>query len=144
MPITEDVWGAVASDCRRAMPKSMTFTSPARVTITLAGLMSRCTMPCACAAASAPEILSANSTPWIGVGLPPPARNDARVRPSMYSMTMYCVSPSAPVSYTPTMFGWLRRAAACASRRNRATKPASRSYGGSSTLIATVRSSAGS
>src|SRR6185436_7769911 len=42
------------------------------------------------------------------------------------------------------MFGWFRRAAACASRRNRATKPASRANGCTSTLIATVRSSEGS
>ena len=98
VPITEEVCGAVASDCSRAIPKSMTLTAPSRVTITLAGLMSRCTMPWACAAASAPAILSPSSTACIGVGLPPPARNDASVRPSMYSITMYCVSPSAPVS----------------------------------------------
>ena len=29
----------------RAMPKSITFTSPDGVSMTLAGLMSRCTMP---------------------------------------------------------------------------------------------------
>ena len=48
MPITAEVWVIVApmSSIARAMPKSMTLTSPARVSITLAGLMSRCTMPC--------------------------------------------------------------------------------------------------
>ena len=38
------------------MPKSSTFTRPAGVTITLAGLMSRWTMPWAWAAASASAI----------------------------------------------------------------------------------------
>ena len=34
-----------ASETARAMPKSMTFTSPARVSITLPGLMSRWMIP---------------------------------------------------------------------------------------------------
>ena len=36
---------AAESASARAMPKSMTLTSPLPVSITLAGLMSRCTMP---------------------------------------------------------------------------------------------------
>jgi hypothetical protein len=47
VPITCAVWVIVAwlplGD--RAIPKSMTLTSLRRVTITLDGLMSRCTMP---------------------------------------------------------------------------------------------------
>jgi hypothetical protein len=98
VPITDDVCGAVESVCSRAMPKSITLTAPARVTITFAGLMSRWMMPCSCAAWSAEATFSVSSTACIGVGWPPPARNDASVRPSMYSMTMNCVSPSAPAS----------------------------------------------
>ena len=47
VPITWAVWVIVAwaSLIARAMPKSMTLTSPLRVTITLPGLISRCTMP---------------------------------------------------------------------------------------------------
>ncbi len=47
VPITWAVWVMVdwASLIARAMPKSITLTSPLRVTITLPGLMSRCTMP---------------------------------------------------------------------------------------------------
>ena len=47
VPITWAVWVIVAwaSLIARAMPKSMTLMSPLRVTITLPGLMSRCTMP---------------------------------------------------------------------------------------------------
>jgi hypothetical protein len=39
-----------------ARPKSSTFTKPASDTITLPGFRSRCTMPAAWAAASAPAI----------------------------------------------------------------------------------------
>ena len=47
VPITAAVWVMVAdvSATARAMPKSITLTSPVGVSITLAGLMSRCTMP---------------------------------------------------------------------------------------------------
>ena len=47
VPITCAVWVMVAcaSLTARAMPKSITLTSPLRVSITLPGLMSRCTMP---------------------------------------------------------------------------------------------------
>ncbi len=46
VPMTAWVWVIVAdeSDIARAMPKSITFTAPLSVSITLAGLMSRCTM----------------------------------------------------------------------------------------------------
>jgi hypothetical protein len=47
VPTTAAVWVIVdeESATARAMPKSITFTSPEGVSITLAGLMSRCTMP---------------------------------------------------------------------------------------------------
>ncbi len=47
MPITAAVCVIVAevSATARAMPKSITFTTPPVVSMTLAGLMSRCTMP---------------------------------------------------------------------------------------------------
>src|SRR3982751_3873225 len=67
VPITDDVCGAVASVCSRAMPKSITFTAPDRVTITFAGLMSRWMMPCSCAAWSADATFSASSTAGAGV-----------------------------------------------------------------------------
>ena len=48
VPITAEVWVIVAAGVgtARAMPKSMTLTSPLRVSMTFAGLMSRWTMPC--------------------------------------------------------------------------------------------------
>ena len=50
VPTTAAVWVIVeeASEIARAMPKSITLTAPESVMITLAGLMSRCTMPCWC------------------------------------------------------------------------------------------------
>ncbi len=47
MPTTAAVWVIVldASDIARAMPKSITFTSPEGVSITLPGLMSRWMIP---------------------------------------------------------------------------------------------------
>ncbi len=50
VPITAAVWVMVAevSATARAMPKSITLIRPELVSITLAGLMSRCTMPARC------------------------------------------------------------------------------------------------
>ena len=47
MPTTAAVWVMVADESAiaRAMPKSITLTSPDGVSITLAGLMSRWMMP---------------------------------------------------------------------------------------------------
>ena len=47
VPTTAAVWVIVlcASDIARAMPKSITLTSPAGVSITLPGLMSRWMIP---------------------------------------------------------------------------------------------------
>ncbi len=47
MPTTDWVWVivAAASAMARAMPKSITLMAPVLVTMTLAGLMSRWTMP---------------------------------------------------------------------------------------------------
>ena len=49
VPMTAAVWVMVAevSATARAMPKSITLTYPSRVSMTLAGLMSRWTMPAA-------------------------------------------------------------------------------------------------
>ena len=49
MTVWADVMVLPVSLMARAMPKSMTLTSPVRVSITFAGLMSRWTMPWRCA-----------------------------------------------------------------------------------------------
>ena len=98
VPSTAEVCGAVSGPSTRAMPKSITFTVPSRVTMTLPGLMSRWITPAACAAASAAQIFWAISAACTGVGLRPVSMNSPRVRPSMNSITMNCVPSSAPVS----------------------------------------------
>ncbi len=99
MPRTADVCGAVCGPATmRAMPKSITLTSPLRVTMTFAGLMSRWITPATCAYASASQIFSATSTACGTVKRPPALMKSSSVRPWMNSMTMNCVSPSAPES----------------------------------------------
>lgn len=90
VPMTMPVW--VIADCApcsaRAMPKSITLTAPESVMITLAGLMSRCTMPCWCEyarASSTPEtMISACS----GGGASAVRSRSRMVRPSTSSITM--------------------------------------------------------
>ena len=49
-PVVRVLSPGLLRDCRLASPKSRILSTPAPVTITLAGLMSRCTIPAACAA----------------------------------------------------------------------------------------------
>lgn len=67
VPTTAWVWVIVAAESAtaRAIPKSMTLTSPAVVIITFAGLMSRCTMPAwweYSSAESTPSVISTASS----------------------------------------------------------------------------------
>ena len=90
MPITAAVWVTAAwpSATARAMPKSITLTAPVLVIITLAGLTSRCTMPCRCEKSSAAltsAMISIARCPGSGPSVFTMSRS---VRPSTYSMTM--------------------------------------------------------
>src|SRR5512132_3635065 len=123
------------------MPKSVTFTSPRGLSMMLPGLMSRWITPCAWAASSARHTSIAMSIARSGRMRPPPARISASVRPSTYSITMKWTPSSEPVSNTETMCGCPMLAAACASRRNRITKPSSSANCGARTFTATVRPS---
>ena len=117
---------AWASLIARAMPKSMTLTSPFLVTITFPGLMSRWTIPAwwlYSRARRTPETISrmrSGSSRW------PSFSSSLTVLPSTYSITMNGtgtpVDMSSPVSYTATIDGLFNDAADCASRRNRAWK----------------------
>ena len=152
VPMTACVCVMVAAESAiaRAMPKSMTLTAPAGVSMTLAGLMSRWTIPAWW------EYSSADSTPAVisrasSIGTAAPSRRMSRtVWPSTYSMTMNgtcaatpvgSVMTSSPVSYTATIAGWLRAAADCASRRNRFWNDGSRARSERRILMATVRPS---
>ena len=88
--MTAWVWVIVpaASAIARAMPKSITLTAPVGVSMTFAGLMSRCTMPAwweYSSAESTPAVISTASS----IGTAAPSRRMSRtVWPSTYSMTM--------------------------------------------------------
>ncbi len=77
------------SPMARAMPKSMTLTWPVRVSITLAGLMSRCTMPARCEYSSAWRMPMHISSVRSGSSLRPECSSSRSVEPSTYSITMY-------------------------------------------------------
>ncbi len=77
------------SPIARAMPKSITLTWPVRVSMTLAGLMSRWTMPLRCEYSSAWRMPMVISMARSGSSLRPLWSSSRRVEPSTYSMTMY-------------------------------------------------------
>ncbi|SKZ53631.1 Uncharacterised protein [Mycobacteroides abscessus subsp. abscessus] len=91
------------------MPKSITLTAPALSIMTLAGFMSRCTIPLRwlksmAAATSAIHVMACRGDTG------PLARNTSRsVSPSTYSITMNGSGPSgvsdSPVSNTWTIVG---------------------------------------
>lgn len=152
MPTTIPVWVIeVTPDCiARAIPKSITLTTPRLVIITLPGLMSRWTRPiswlvsrAASTSAVTLRALSAGIAPccWMSAWSTEPSGC-----PSTYSMTMYGISAppssSSPVSKTETMLVCCSLATACASRRNRSRNDCSRPSSVCSVLIATCRSSA--
>src|SRR5579863_950499 len=125
----------------RARPKSTTLTRPSAVIRTFSGFTSRCTIPARCAAAS-PASTGSMTLSASCQGSQPRSRSSARsARPGTYSMTRYRCCPSAPWSYTPTMFGWDSLATDLASPMNRHTKSASRARSACMTLSATSRSS---
>ncbi len=144
MPITEPAWvrfDSVAEFIARAMPKSATFTWPFEPIITLAGLTSRWARPASWANPSAAATSEAISADCLGVSCLLVFRISARFRPCTYSIAMKYVPSYLPQSYTLTMFGWLRLAAAWASRRKRSTKFGSIANSGKRIFIATWRSS---
>ena len=79
---------AWASLTARAMPKSITLTSPLRVSITLPGLMSRCTIPARWLYSSARSTPSVISSARSGSSRRSSRSRSRRVRPSTYSITM--------------------------------------------------------
>ena len=142
VPVTvPSAWLMLASANARASPKSATFTVPSPAIRMFSGFTSRCTMPCPWAWSSADRTCAAISTTWRGWRRPYSDRRVRRLWPRTYSMTMKYVPSVRPQSYTPTMFGWLRMAAARASRRNRSTNPRSPANCGCRTLSATSRPS---
>ncbi len=102
MPITAAVCviGLDASEMARAIPKSITFTAPARLIMMLAGLTSRCTMPLRWLKSKAAQTSAITSIALRGVIGPVLRTMSRNVSPSTYSMTMYGSGP-ASVSASP-------------------------------------------
>jgi hypothetical protein len=100
VPITAAVCVIVAevSATARAMPKSITFTSPFGVSITLAGLMSRWMMPARWLYSKASRTSAAISSARSGRIRRPSRSTSRRVRPSTYSITMYGTETPSTIS----------------------------------------------
>ncbi|PRX44525.1 hypothetical protein B0I33_11133 [Prauserella shujinwangii] len=130
------------------MPKSTIFATPSSVIRMLPGLMSRCTIPAACAAASAPATCAPMFATTSGASGPCSASRSARLRAGRYSMTSTGKPWSVNTSCTATAFGCCSRAAIRPSRsaRCRASSARRGSSPGwrSSRLMATGRRSSSS
>jgi hypothetical protein len=84
----EPVFVIVDDDAARAMPKSVTFTSPESVIRMLCGLISRCTTPLLWATWSASAIWSATSAAVRAGNAPRRMMWSFKVPPGRYSMAM--------------------------------------------------------
>ena len=148
VPITAPVRVMPTPSAARAIPKSVTFTLPCGVTIRLAGLTSRCTIPARWAAPSASPTWASRSRTAAGSrSRPPPIRFESG-SPSTSSMTRNgrgwpepSVAARSPTSKTEAMPGWCSAAAWRASVSKRARKVASSAYSTLSSLTATSRPS---
>ena len=104
VPITAEVcvWTEEESSTARAMPKSITFTSPVLVTMMLAGLMSRWIMPASWLACRARATGISSDAARFGGSGPSSRTMSRRFRPLTRSITMKGTSTpstfSAPVS----------------------------------------------
>ncbi len=145
MPAIIPVLVTVMSSLAREMPKSVILTVPLSPSSTLPGLMSRCTMPAACAAASAAatcEPIQATSPCGIS---PRSTITSARLREGRYSITRQGAPSSSTTSNTVMALGWWSLAAirpsriarSMASLRSAAVRPG----WSSNCLTATTRAS---
>ena len=108
----------------RASPQSITYTSPKRPTMTLAGLRSRWMTPLACAKAIASQAF--NISPRTRVTVQPSSRRRTRARTCLRSSPFTsCMvkntlpSASIPSSWTETIPGWSSWPVTWASSRKR-------------------------
>ena len=130
-------------DANFANPKSSTFTRPSCVTITFAGLRSRCTTPPWCAATSASASGIARSSTR-GSGRPPAITSRSRLCPSISSIVRNRIPSTSSIEKRVTMFGWLKAATVLASRSNRARRSGCDARSSGSTFTATSLPSRGS
>ncbi len=78
----------LSSSIPRAIPRSISLTRPSGVSITFAGLTSRCTIPAACATASASPTRAAIMVARSAGSGPSCRTTSASVVPGTSSMTM--------------------------------------------------------
>ena len=123
-----------------ATPKSVTIALPPESS-TLSGLMSRCTMPCSCAYASADAISRSMRMAWLTGSSPCRARRTRSDSPSTNGIVKYGRPFDSPAVSSGTMCGCWSLAARRISRLNRSSETCAAVSGGS-TLITTLRSSA--
>ncbi len=120
-------------------PKSISTIRPPASRITFCALMSRCTRPALCTAATARQ----TSMPISAASWPPSTPRAASscfsVRPSTHSIHRPTAPSCCSAPYTVTTFGWRTRASRRPSRMTAPVRLAARK-----TLRATSRSSAGS
>ena len=108
-----------------ASPKSSTFTVPSRRTLMFAGLRSRWTMPCSCAASSASAICRAIGSASCERHAD---RGDASREVVAFDQLHHQRRDVAGVARgrrSAAMFGWLSAASVCASRSKRARRSGS-------------------
>ncbi|ANZ37678.1 hypothetical protein BBK82_18080 [Lentzea guizhouensis] len=143
MPASMPVAVTVTSPVAREMPKSVILTVPSSPSRTLPGLMSRCTMPALCAAASAEATCMPIEATSRGGSVPRSDRTADRLFDGRYSITSHGWPSSSATSYTATACGCCRRAAMRPSRMARllasSTSPSASPGCRSSCLTATVR-----
>ncbi len=107
----------------------------------LAGLTSRCTSPCECAASSAAATWEMMWQTWLTGSGPSASTSDCTSRPVTKRMAMNSTPPASPASKIGMMFGWSTAAAVRDSRMNRCRNASFWASSGASTLTATWRSS---
>jgi hypothetical protein len=86
VPASIPVAVTVTSPVAREMPKSVILTVPSSPSRTFAGLMSRCTMPAACAATSADATWAPIRAVSVGGSVPCSESTVARLFDGRYSM----------------------------------------------------------
>ena len=97
---------------------------PSGRTLMLAGFRSRCTIPCSCAASSAPAICRASASAWSS-GTGPCAMRTARSSPSTSSITIARTPSPSSRPWIAAMCGWFSDASTSASRWKRASRSGS-------------------
>ena len=105
VPTTMPVCVSAGSPSTAAIPKSVSTARPSRVSSTLPGLTSRCTIPAAWALASAPSSIIPVSAARRGGSGPSSASTRSSERAVTSSITIHGVPSASITSWTVTTQG---------------------------------------